>query len=173
MTDTTATRKKKRTWIAVVVGILISLVVIGIALIGSAIFYVRRHITTQFVAAEVAGTEFERTRARFAGQEPLVELRGNHDDVVHRRTAPAHPELQTLHVLAFDPHAEKLVRVSIPFWLVRMMPNRRVSLGRNAGVDFDSQHVSLTVDDLESAGPGLIIDGTDPRSGTRLLVWAE
>jgi len=173
MTDPTAAPKKPRTWIWVVAGILISLFVIGIALIGGAIFYVRRHISTQVVAAEVASAEFERTRARFAGQEPLIELRGNHNDVVHRRTAPAHPELQTLHVLAFDTHQEKLVRVSIPFWLLRMMPNRRVSLGRNEGVDFDSEHVNFTVDDLERAGPGLIIDGTDPRSGTRLLIWAE
>jgi hypothetical protein len=173
MTDTTAAPRKKRTWIYVVVGILISLFVIGIALIGSAIFYVRRHINTQTVAADVANAEFERARSRFAGQEPLIELLGEHDAVIHRRTAPPHPELQTMHVLAFDSHEEKLVRVSVPFWLLRMMPDKRFRLGKNQGVDFDSERYHLTIDDIERAGPGLLMDGTDPRGGTYVLIWTE
>lgn len=165
--------KKKRTWIYVVVGVLISLVVIGIALVGSAVYYVRRHVSAQFVTADVAGPEFERTRARFAGQQALIELRDDHGAsvVVHRRTAPARVELQTLHVLVFDSHAEKLVRVNVPFWLVRMMPGKRFDLG-NRGVDFDTDRLNLTVEDLDQAGPGLVMDGTDPR-GARILIWTE
>jgi len=165
--------KKKRTWIVVVVGILITLFVLGIAVIGTAVFYVRRHVSTQFIAADVAGTEFERTRARFAGQQPLIELRGEHDAVVHRRTAPPHGELQTLHVLAFDAHAEKLIRVSVPFWLIRLMPGKRFKLGDDEGVNFDVEHLHLTVDDLERFGPGLVIDGSNPGGGGRVLVWTE
>lgn len=165
--------KKRRTWIYVVVGILISLFVIGIALIGSAIFYVRRHVSAQFVAAETAAPEFERARSQFAGQEPLIELRGDHDAVVHRRTGSSRGELQTLRVLAFDPQAEKLVRVSVPFWLIRMMPGRRLHMGTNEDLDFDTDRLHFTVDDLERAGPGLVIDGISPRGGSRILIWTE
>jgi hypothetical protein len=31
----------------------------------------------------------------------------------------------------------------------------------------------LTIDDLERAGPGLLMDGTDPRAGARVLIWTE
>jgi len=168
-----ADAKKKRTWVAIVVAILIIIVMGGIVLVGSAAFYIRRHISTQFVDDSVAVTEFERARARFAGQQPLIELRGEHDAVVHRRIASSSTELRTLRVLAFDANAGKLVRVSVPFWLLRMMPGKRFNLGRDQGIDLDTDRMHLTVDDLERAGPGLVLDGKDPRGGGLVLVWTE
>jgi hypothetical protein len=168
-----ADTKKKRTWVAIVVAILIIIVMGGIVLVGSAAYYIRRHISTQFVDDSVAATEFERARARFAGQQPLVELRGEHDAVVHRRIASSPAELQTLRVLAFDAREGKLVRVSVPFWLLRLMPGKRVSVGRNQGIDFDTDRMHLTVDDLERAGPGLVLDGKEPGGGGLILVWTE
>jgi hypothetical protein len=168
-----ADTKTRRTWISIVVAILIIIVMGGIVLIGSAAYYIRRHITTQFVEDKVAATEFESARARFAGQQPLIELRGEHDAVVHRRTASSSTELQTLRVLAFDAREGKLVRVSVPFWLLRLMPAKRLGLGHEQGIDFDTERVHLTVEDLERAGPGLVLEGTDPRGGGRVLVWTE
>ena len=76
-------------------------------------------------------------------------------------------------MLAFDARAGKLVRVSVPFWLLRLMPGKRFSMGKNEGVDFDTDRMHLTVDDLERAGPGLVLDGKDPRGGGLVLVWTE
>ena len=168
-----ADTKKKRTWVAIVVAILIIIVMGGIVLVGSAAFYIRRHISTQFVDDSVAVTEFERARARFTGQQPLIELRDEHDAVVHRRIGSSSTELRTLRVLAFDARAGKLVRVSVPFWLLRMMPGKRFNLGRDQGIDFDTDRMHLTVEDLERAGPGLVLDGKDPRGGGLVLVWTE
>ena len=39
--------------------------------------------------------------------------------------------------------------------------------------DVDSDRLHLTVDDVERAGPGLILDTRDRRNGTLVLVWAE
>jgi hypothetical protein len=81
-------------------------------------------------------------------------------------------KLETLRVLAYDIHAEKLVRVSIPFWLLRLAPTRHVSFLSDTGIDFDSDRVRLTLDDLERRGPGLILDQADHR-GSQVLVWTE
>ena len=165
--------KKKRALISIVVAMLIIFFMVGVALIGSAVFYVRRHISTQFVDDQAAAVEFERERARFTGQQPLIELGDNHNDVVHHRVAGTHTELQTLRVLAFDEREGKLVRVSLPFWLLRLMPGKHFNIGNNHGIDFDADRMHLTVDDLERAGPGLVLDGKDSRRGGRVLVWTE
>ena len=146
----------------------------AVVLVGSAIFYVRRHIHAEFVTTAIGSEPFEHERARFAGQEPLIEMREHDQPLIHRRTATSTVPLQAMHILAFDPRAGKVVRVSIPFWLLRMAPGKRFNVGSNGqGFDFDTERMHLTVDDLERAGPGLLMDGTDPRSGSRVLIWTE
>ncbi len=165
--------KKKRTWVAVAVAILIILGIFGVALVGGAAFWVRRHINAQFTSVEAASSEFERERARFAGQSPLIELQAeNERPIVHRRTAEARTELQTLRVLVYDARAGKIVRVSLPFWLLRLAPSKPLRLS-GSGVDFDSDHMRLTVDDLERAGPGLLLDAKNGRNGEQVLAWTE
>jgi len=167
-------QKTKRTWIAVIVAILVVLFMAAVVLVGSAVFYVRRHIQAEFVTNAIGTEQFEEQRAKFAGQQPLIEMREHDRPVLHRRTAVSAAPLQQIHVLAFDPRAGKVVHVNIPFWLLRMAPGKRVNLGGNGqGFDFDTERTNLTVDDLERAGPGLLLDGKDPRSGSRVLVWTD
>jgi hypothetical protein len=76
-------------------------------------------------------------------------------------------------VLAYDPDDERLVRISIPFWLLRLAPStKRMSFLSDNGIDFDSERVRLTLEDLERRGPGLILDHKD-RHGSLVLVWTE
>ncbi|SRR5712692_5543236 len=165
--------KTKKTWISVVVALLIIIVILGVTLVGSAWYFIHRHINAQFVSADVASQEFDRERARFAGQEPLIELKGEYQEpVLHKRTAPEHAELQALRVLAFDPRARKLVHVSIPFWILRFARNKPFRFSSDID-DFDSERLHLTVDDVERAGPGLILDTRMRRDGALVLVWAE
>ena len=170
-----ADNKTKRNWISIVVGILIVLFLMAVVLIGSAIFYIRRHVhaETQFVTSSVGTETFEQARAKFAGQQPLIEWREHEAPVIHRRTSPSTVQLQALNILAFDERDGKIVRLSIPFWLVRMAPGKRFNVGSNSGFQFDSERTHLTVDDVEQAGPGLLLDGIDPNSRARVLVWTE
>jgi hypothetical protein len=165
--------KTKRTWISVAVAVAIILVILGVAILGTVVYVFRSHVNAQFVSRETAQQEFQRTRQRFAGQEPLIDLsNGSHSPVIHERTGGG-AQIETVHALAFDPAAGKLVRVNLPFWLLRMAPSRNFRFRSEDDFDFDSDRLHLTVDDLERAGPGLILDTRDPRKGTLVLVWAE
>src|SRR5207247_2436437 len=111
--------KTKRTWIAIVLAALAIVVILGIAVVGSAAFWFRRHINTEMTSTESANVELDNTRARFSGQLPLVEVRESDRPIIHARTVPSTRELQSLRILAYDPQEGKLVRVTLPFWLLR------------------------------------------------------
>ena len=168
-------QKARRTWVSVLIASVIIVGILAAAAIGGTAFFIYRHVNTQITPNETADAQFAEARARFAGQRPLLELRHGDEPVLHREAIPAEmPEakLETLRVLAYDTHEEKLVRVSIPFWLLRLAPTRHVSFLSDTGIDFDSDRVRLTLDDLERRGPGLILDQAD-RRGSHVLVWTE
>ena len=50
--------------------------------------------------------------------------------------------------------------------------SNKFSFLNDNGIDFDSDRVHLTLDDLERRGPGLLLDQTD-RRGSQVLVWTE
>jgi hypothetical protein len=62
--------------------------------------------------------------------------------------------------------------MSIPFWLIRLMPGKHFSFLNDNGIDFDSDRVRLTSEDLERLGPTLILDEQD-RQGAYVIVWTE
>ena len=168
-------QKTRKTWVSVLIASVIIVGVLAAAAIGGTAFFIYRHVNTQVTSNERADVQFAEARARFAGQRPLLELRHGDEPVLHREAIPAEmPEakLETLRVLAYDNREEKLVRVSIPFWLLRLAPTRHVSFLSDTGIDFDSERVRLTLDDLERRGPGLILDQAD-RRGSQVLVWTE
>jgi hypothetical protein len=167
--------KKLPTWVSIVIASVIIVGMLAVAAVGGAAFFIYRHVNTSFTPTETAQSEFTQARARFDGQQPLIELRHDDDPIIHRELMKATAErqkLETLRVLAYDRHAGKLVRVSIPFWLLRMAPSRNLSFLSDNGIDVDSERVRLTVDDLERRGPGLLIDTKD-RRGSLVLVWTE
>ena len=88
------------------------------------------------------------------------------------QASAADKPLVSLRVLAYDTRGRKLVHVSIPFWLLRMAPSKRMSFLNDNGIDFDSDRVHLTLEDLERRGPGLVLDQAD-RRGSQVLVWTE
>ena len=165
----------RKTWISVLIASVLIVGMLAVAAIGGTAFFIYQHVNTQFAPNEKAEAQFAEARARFAGQKPLIEMRKDDEPVLHRDVIPASlpaTKLETLHVLAYDTHEEKLVRVSIPFWLLRLAPTNHVSFLNDTGIDFDSDRVRLTLADLERRGPGLIIDHAD-RRGSHVLVWTE
>lgn len=167
----------KKTWLSILIAAVIVVGVLAVAIVGGTAFFFSRHISAKFVEPKSADTEFAQARARFAGQQPLIEMTRGDEPRLHRELVPqsgAKPApLTSLRVLAYDDDAGKLVNVSIPFWLLRLAPgNKKLSFLQDNGIDFDSDRVRLTLDDIERRGPGLMLDHKD-RRGAKVLIWTE
>ncbi len=166
----------RRTWLWVIFGVVICIALFGVALVGGGIYMVSKHVKTELVGRAAAEEQFVRQRERFAGQEPLIEMKGEFNDQqvrVHRPTGETRKsELQTMRVMVYDAHDGRIVHVDLPFWLLRLMPSGRMSevSGAGSGFSFESGHI--TVDDLERHGPGLIMDARDNKNA-QILIWTE
>src|SRR5262245_27743306 len=115
--------KRLPTWVSIVIASVIIVGILAVAAVGGAAFFIYRHVHTSFTPSDTAQSEFMQARARFDGQQPLIELRHDEEPIIHRelvKDAAERHKLETLRVLAYDRHESKLVRVSIPFWLLRI-----------------------------------------------------
>ena len=166
----------RKTWISVVIAIVIIVGMLAAAAVGGTAYFFAKHVHTQAAESGDAAREFAAARGKFSGQAPLIEMRRGGEPLLHRELLKSEGDgkpLENLRVLAYDPDGEKLVRISIPFWLLRLAPSgKRMSFLTDNGIDFDSDRVHLTLDDLERRGPGLILDHAD-RRGSLVLVWTE
>ena len=164
---------KVKTWVWVVVGIIVVGILGIVAMAAFSVYYVSQHVKTTEASPAMATREFEQVKTRFTGQLPLIELddrgqllRSNPDRHVQQNPHP--PE--QLNVLAFDPESGRIVRVTIPFWLLRLKVGG-TTVDFNGG-RMDLEDLKLTVEDLERFGPTLIVDHKTPR-GDRVLVWSQ
>jgi hypothetical protein len=164
---------KIKPWVWVVVGIVVTGMLCVVAVAGMGFYFFSQHFNAQTATPAKAGVEFERVKAQFKDQKPLIELdeRGHFLRSNPDRPTPASGRTPAhLYVLAFDPDDERIVKVTIPFWLLRFK-------SRGARVDFnggrlDLEDLKLTVEDLERFGPTLIVDHK-ATSGDRVLVWSQ
>ena len=161
-------------WVWVVVGIA-GVCVLGLFMLAAAgMYFFAHHVETTTLTRDRAEQVFEDARAPFAKQRPLIEV--DDDDHVHRvnldreRPAGAQPP-QDLHVLAFDPDDEKVVRLTIPFWLLKLGDSGSIDLGPSRRrIDLGGSR--LQISDLERFGPTLILDHRGS-NGERVLVWSQ
>lgn len=162
-----------KTWVWVVVGIVVAGILLVIAMAGAGLYFFSQNIKHRTVSTATAATEFDSIRAQFTGQKPLIELdeRGDFLRSNTDRPAPQNPKSpETLYVLAFDPDDGGLVRVAIPFWLLRMkMKGTTIDFGGN---HMELEDLKLTVEDLERFGPTLVLDQKN-EGGDRVLVWSQ
>ena len=162
---------KIKPWVWIVVGIVVFGILGVIAMAAAGLWFVKSHVNVQSTTTAVASADFQTIRARFPNQKPLIELdeRGN---FLHANTdRPAGTQRpQTLTILAFDSNDEKVVRVELPFWLLRLKGGgSRFDVG---GGNVDLAKLRLTVEDLEKFGPTLILDQKDS-NGSRVLIWSQ
>jgi hypothetical protein len=164
---------KVKTWVWVVVAILAVEILGVIAIAGVSLYFFSQHIDTRETSPALAARDFEQVSARFTGQKPLIELdedgefkRSNTDRVAD----PSGTRPENLNVLAFDPDDGRIVRVTIPFWLLRLkMGGTTIDFNDNR---MDLEDLKLTVEDLERYGSTLIVDHKSPK-GERVLVWSQ
>ena len=157
----------RKTWIYVLVAVFVIAGLGAIGLVAGSAYWISRHVSSQLASTESAEAELEGVRARFAGQQPLVEFSGDSDNpTVRRLPRPAERtqrgDMQALHARIFDPEDGKIVRADIPFWLIR--------LGQS--FSFMSNMGSVTLEDLERHGPGLIVNARSDE-GQQVLVWID
>ena len=162
------------TWRRIVVAAIVVTAIVGVAIAGGATFYIYRHIRAEVMPVETAEARIAAARKRFAGAEAFLRIDADGDAVVTGRqdTGAPHPPVATLRALAYDPGAGRLVDIIIPFWLLRLAPNGRVSLDADSGVDFSAERLHLNVSALEALGPGLVLDHVG-QAGLQVLVWTE
>jgi hypothetical protein len=167
-------RTKGCLWAAL--GVAIVGTMVAVAVIAGAGFWMYQSFApaaTQVDQAK-ADVELEAIRARFGNHLPLINTKAAGGEPVIRRDgrgAAYTGQLQNLQVAAYDKDERKLVRFSIPFWLLRMAPDGKMTLGDDALDDLAGRE-KLTVAELEAFGPGLVVDELKP-NGDRVLVWTE
>ena len=162
---------KVKTWIWIFVGLFAMGVVGLVAMVGAGLWFAKSHIDIRSTPPTAARSEFQSIREQFASQKPLIELdeRGNFLRAnTNRPNGDRRPE--SLYVMAFNPHDGRIVRVSVPFWLLRFKTQGRITINGRGDLDLEDMH--LTVEDLERFGPTLILDHKD-RDGERVLVWSQ
>jgi hypothetical protein len=162
---------KVKTWVWVVIGLVVVCFFGVIAMAAAGLWFVKSHIDIRSTTTAAVTEDFQTIRARFTNQKPLIELdeRGNflHANV-DRPSSPTRP--QTLNIMAYDPDEKHVVRMDLPFWLLRLkMQGTRFDVGGN---NVDLAKLRLTVEDLERFGPTLILDQKDGE-GSRVLIWTQ
>lgn len=164
---------KVKTWIWIIAAVVIVGILGLVAMAGVGFYYASQHIDTRAASPTSAAKDFEDVRARFQNQPPLIELddRGHFHRANAKRALPATvtpPE--KLYVLAYDPDEGRIVRLSIPFWLLRLkMAGATVDFN---GRQMDLEDLKLSIEDLERYGPTLIAEHKAP-DGSHVIVWSQ
>ena len=166
-----------RRWVQVALAVLLVITIGVIALAGSCAYLVRQQVR---VTDASTTADFEREAAavlqRFKGVPALVEdtdtgPRLSRRALSSRQKAAAKARargLTNLNVLVFSTRENKLVRLSLPFWLLRMSPDGTVDINND---EVDLTKLRLSIDDLEAAGPGpLFLRKT---GDSKVLAWTE
>jgi hypothetical protein len=162
---------KVKTWVWVVIGVVVVGILGVIAMAAAGLYFVRSHVDIRSTTVAAASEDFQSIRQRFAEEKPLIELDDHGDFLranVDRPNGTQRP--QTLKMMAFNPHDEKVIRMELPFWMLRLKSGGgRFDIGHS---NVDLGRMRLTVEDLERYGPILILDQKDTK-GSRVLVWSE
>lgn len=164
---------KARTWILIILAGIGTIVLALLVLAGVGTYWLTQHIKTQPSTATGAVKTFEQQRAQFGAEQPLLLL----DDIENPATivkkidrlpvatAPA----SNMEILVWSPDSERTVRISLPFWLLKLGRKKINISGANT---FDFDRLQIDVNQLERIGPKLIADLERP-GGERVLIWTR
>jgi hypothetical protein len=162
----------RKTWLWIILGGLGFCVLVLFVIAGAGVYFVAQHFETEPATGPDALRSFDEARARFRDAKPLIEIDERERPHMTRDLASmpdGATRPQHLWILAWDPDEERTVKVSLPFWLLRM-GRQKVDLGRDVGVDFERFNIDMR--DLERVGPLLVFDQRAP-SGERVLIWTQ
>jgi len=168
---------KKPSWGLIILGSAVFIVVVGVGLVVVAGFVIYKQFAFQATTTTSmsASDEFSRVAAEFEGQKPLLEIRDG-DPVLSKerpKATRAAAPIEALHIMVWKADEKKLLRLNIPFWLLRMTNGKPIRIGGHRGdIDDEPVHLNITAEDLQGYGPGLVLDHKES-GGDRVLVWAR
>lgn len=162
--------KKKRTWPWVLLGVFAFFVITGVGMALFTVYWVGSHVEIVETPPPDAMKTFDEVRSKFPGQQPLLQFADGEPTAIATTDTPSTASLHTLHIVAFDDDEGRLVRVDVPFWLLRLKSGP-IQFSSYAS-SFDDRKVKLSVADIERRGPGIVLDLAEQNEG-RVLIWAE
>ena len=166
-------RTKGCLWIGLGLAIAVGMVVVAVVA-GTGYWAYRSFApSAEFLDQKKADHQLAQILSRFNDSTPLITATPDGHGARARVEGrpPFTGQLESLHVAAYDVRAGKLVRFTVPFWMLRLGKDGKLSIGDGA-LDEIRGADKLTVKDLEMLGPGLLFDETKP-NGDRVLVWTE
>jgi hypothetical protein len=140
--------------------------------------YLAQHRESLNVSADAGDAEFRRVRARFAGQQPLLDMDARE---VAAEPAPgaAPPRIRAFHTMILDTRGgTRLVHLTAPPAFARLFAHRDGFyrwLGELTFLDdteFDPEPIHLSFEAIRRRGPGLLVDYRHPGGG-QFIAWVE
>jgi hypothetical protein len=165
---------KKTSWPVIILGISAFVLIVGVGLVAVVGFVIYQQFAFQATPAteRSAEQEFALAVKKFEGQKPYLVIKDGEPIVSDVAAASPGQPVEAIHILVWDPDKRKVVKLNMPFWLLRMTKGHPIKITPNDDPDAGSVHLNITVEDLEKRGPGLILDHKEA-SGQRVLVWAQ
>jgi len=164
---------KRRTWLWIIGGLAATGLLAVVALAAASVYFVSRHVHAETTSSSDAISSFDEVVGAFQGRRPLYGLDAQDRPVLTTELAalPSAPlPSSSLMVQAWKPDDERLVRLSLPFWLLKFSPDQlRVSGDRG---DFDLHELQLDIEQLARIGPALVLDYRN-QDGVRVLLWTK
>ena len=161
----------RKTWIWIIVGVVGFVILCIIGLAGFGMYFISNHVSARAVTSAEAFKVFDNAREPFKSDKPVFDL----DNLEHVRQLRQFSEMPTsttktdsVWVLAWDPDKGRLVKVSLPFWVLRL-GRQKIDISSGA---FDLQRLQLDIKELGRVGPQLLFDFRTP-SGDRVLIWTK
>jgi hypothetical protein len=165
---------KKTSWAVIIVGISAFVLVVGVILVSVVGYVIYQQFAFQAKTATEMGAdeEFAAVVAKFEGQKPYLVIRHGEAVVSDEPAASPGKPVEALHIIVWDPEDRKVVKLSMPFWLLRMTKGQPIKISPDDELGGEAMKLRITAEDLERRGPGLILDHREA-SGQRVLVWAQ
>jgi hypothetical protein len=163
----------RRTWIWIVAGVGGAGVLALVAVAAAGVYFVTQRVQANPATSADAKLAFDGVLEAFGDARPLYELDQTGDPRATRplRDLPsAEQPPGDLNMLAWDPEHERLVRVALPFWMLRVGQQKLSFSHDHPGFDLD--RLNLDVAELGRIAPALVFDYRDEH-GVRVLLWTQ
>lgn len=166
-----APRPKSRKALWIVLGVIAFILLCIVAFAAFGFYFVANNVNMVKASPTEAVQSFDEVRARFK-EQPIIAIDDERRVTLMRQppAVSAEETPTTMHVMAYDTEDSRIVRITIPFWMLRI-GREKIKLG-TGGQDIQLEDLHLTPDQLERYGPALLIDHKG-RDGQRVLVWTQ
>jgi hypothetical protein len=165
---------KKTSWPVILLGVGAFVLIVGVGLVAVVGYVIYQQFAFQAKSATElsADQEFALIVAKFEGQKPYLVIKGGEPVLSDEPAASPGKPVEALHIIVWDPDERKVVKLNMPFWLLRMTKGQPIKISSHDDPGGEPMKLKITAEDLERRGPGLILDHKEA-SGQRVLVWAQ